>query len=90
MLRVIQHNHARSYVWTMAVLKPWVEQKADVVWLQKPPRESEGIRISHLAYQIGKRNRVWTVVCKWSGRTMNECTDLSKNAGDNAIVVDIK
>jgi len=60
------------------------------VCLQEPLRERAGIGISHLAYEIRKRKRVWTAVCKESGLITNERTDLSKNAGDDVIVVDIK
>ena len=43
-----------------------------------------------LAYDIRKRKRVWTVVSKGSSLTTNERIDLSRNAGDDIIVVDIK
>jgi len=86
----IQHNLARSYVWAMAVLETGVEQKADVVCLQEAPREIAGRGISHSAYVIRKRKRVWTAVCKGCGLTMNTRTDLSKNIGDDVIVLDIK
>jgi len=50
MIRVIQHNCARSYKWTIAVLEPGVERRADIVCLPEPPRERGDIGISHLAY----------------------------------------
>jgi len=34
MIRVIQHNCARSYEWTIAALETGVERRADVVCLQ--------------------------------------------------------
>jgi hypothetical protein len=34
MIRVIQHNCARSYEWTIAALETVVERRADVVCLQ--------------------------------------------------------
>ena len=37
MFRVIQQNCARSYVWTMAALRTWVERKSDAVCQQEPP-----------------------------------------------------
>jgi hypothetical protein len=54
MIRVIQHNCARSYEWTIAALETGVERRADVVCLQEPPRERGGIGISHSAYEIRK------------------------------------
>jgi hypothetical protein len=89
MFRAIQHNCARSYVWTMAALATGVERKADMVCLQEPPREREGVGISHPAYDIRKRKRVRTVVRKRSSFATNERTDLSKNALGDVIVVDI-
>jgi len=54
MFRSIQHNCARSYVWTMAALETGMERKADVVAVQEPPRERVGIGISHPAHEIRK------------------------------------
>jgi len=71
MFRAIQHNSARSYVWTMAGLEMVVERKADVVSLQEPPRERTGIGLSHPAYEIRERKRVWMVVRKGSGPITN-------------------
>jgi hypothetical protein len=58
MLQAIQHNCARSYIWAMAALQMGVERKADVVYLQEPPIETAGIRISHSAYDVKKREGV--------------------------------
>jgi hypothetical protein len=41
MLGAIQHNCGRSYGWTMAALEMGVEQNAEVVCLQEPPRERD-------------------------------------------------
>jgi len=65
--RVIQHNCARSYEWTIAALETGVERRAEVVCLQEPPRERGGIGISHLAYEIRKTKRVWTAIRRGSG-----------------------
>jgi hypothetical protein len=54
-----------------------------------PPREGAGSGISHSVYDIRKRKKVWTVVWKESDLTMNERTDVSKNAGDNVIVANL-
>ena len=50
MIRVIQHNCAKSYEWTNVALEAGVERRADVVCLQEPPSETGGIGISHSAY----------------------------------------
>jgi len=42
----------------MAALQMGVERKADVVYLQEPPIETAGIRISHSAYDVKKREGV--------------------------------
>jgi hypothetical protein len=52
MIRVIQHNCARSYEWTIAALEMGVERRPDVVCLQEAPRERGGIGISHSAYEM--------------------------------------
>jgi hypothetical protein len=90
MFKVIQHNCARSYIWTMAALETAVEREADVECLHKPPRDRAGSRNSHPVYNIRKRKRVWTAVPKGSGLTTSERTDLSRKAGDDVIVVEIK
>jgi len=66
------------------------EEMADVVCPQEPPREREGVGISHLAYNIRKRKTVWMAVGKGSGFPNNERTDLSKNPLSDVIVVDIE
>jgi hypothetical protein len=74
----------------MAALETGVERKADLVMLQEPPEERGGIGISHSAYEIRKRKRVWTAVRKGSGLATDERTDLSRGANDDAIVTDVK
>jgi hypothetical protein len=54
MIRVMQHNCARSYEWTIAALETGVERRADLVWLHEPLAEGEEIGISHSAYNIRK------------------------------------
>jgi len=90
MIRVIQHNCARSYEWTIVVLETGVEHRADVVCLQEPPRESGDIGISHLAYEIRNRKRVWRVIQQGSGLVVDEQTDLSRGANDNVIAPDVR
>jgi hypothetical protein len=74
----------------MAMLETAVEQKADVVCLQVPPRDRAGSGISHLAYDIWKWKKVWMAVRMVSSLPMNERTNLMKNAGHNIIVAEIK
>jgi len=90
MIKAIQHNCARSYEWTMAALETGVERKADVVCLQEPPRERGGFGISHSAYEIRKRHRVWTAIRKGSGLVVDERTDLSRGANNDVIVTDVR
>jgi len=75
MIRVIEHNCARSYVWTIAALEPGVERRADALCLPEPPRENGGIRISHSAYEKRKRKRVWTAIQRRSGLLVDEQKD---------------
>jgi hypothetical protein len=88
MIRVIQHNCARSYKWTIAALETGVERRADVVCLQEPPRETGGIGISHSAYEITKRTRVSTAIRRGSGLVVDERTDLSRGANHDVITTD--
>jgi hypothetical protein len=88
-IRAIQHNCARLYVWTIAALETGVKWKADLVCLQEPPRAREGVGISHPAYDIRKRKRVWAAGRTQSGIATNEWTDLCKHALGVIIVVDI-
>jgi hypothetical protein len=90
MIRVIQHNCARSYEWTIAALETGVECRADVVCLQEPPRERGGIGISHSAYEIRKRKRVWTAIRRGSGLVVDERTDLSRGANEDVIATDVR
>jgi len=90
MIRAIQSNCVRSYAWTMAALEPGVDWKADLVLSQEPPRENRRIGISHLAYEIRKRNSVWMVVRKGSGLATDEETDLSRGLNDDVVVTDVK
>jgi len=84
----IQHNCARSYELTIAVMEMGVERKADVVRLQQPPREKGGCGISHSAYLLRTRKRMWTAIQKGSGLVVDEPTDLSRGAHDDVIVTD--
>jgi len=90
MIRVIQHNCARSYEWTIAALETGVERRADVVCLQEPPRERGGIGISHSAYEVRKRKRVWTAIRRGSGLVVDERTDLSRGANEDVIATDVR
>jgi len=92
MIRVIQHNCARSYKWTIVALETGVERRADVVCLQEPPRERErgGVGISHSAYEIRKRKRVWTAIRRGSGLVVDERTDLSRGANEDGIANDVR
>jgi hypothetical protein len=90
MIRVIQHNCARSYEWTIAALETGVERRADVVCLQEPPRERGNIGISHSAYEIRERKRVWTAIRRGSGLVVDERTDLSRGANDDVIATDVR
>jgi hypothetical protein len=90
MIKAIQHNCARSYKWTIAALETGVERKADVVCLQEPPRETGGFGISHLAYEIRKRKRLWTARRKGSGLVVDEWTDLSRGANNDVILADVR
>jgi hypothetical protein len=55
MIRVIQHNCAKPSGWIIPGLETAVERREDVVCFQVPPRESAGIEISLLAYEMRKR-----------------------------------
>jgi len=90
MINAVQHNCARLYAWTMAALETGVERKADLVILQELPEERGGIGISHSAYKIRKRKRVWTAVPKGSGLATDERTDLSRATNNDVIVTDVK
>ena len=90
MIRVIQLNCAMSYEWTIASLETGVERRADVVCLQEPPIERGEIGISNLAYEMRKRNRVWTAIRKGSGLVVDEWTDQSTGANDNVIATDVR
>jgi hypothetical protein len=90
MTKAIQHNCARSYEWTIAALQTGVERKADVVCLQEPPRERGGCGISHSAYEIRKRKRVWTAIRKGSGLVVDELMHLSRGTHDDVIFTDVR
>jgi len=72
----------------MAELERGVEREMDVVCVHKPPRDRAESRISYATYDFGKRKRVRTAARKGSGLTMNERTDVRKNAGDDVIIFD--
>jgi endonuclease/exonuclease/phosphatase family metal-dependent hydrolase len=90
MIKAIQHNCDRSYEWTIAALETGIERNADVVCLQEPPRERGGLGISHSAYEIRKRKRVWTAIRKGSGLVVDDRTDLSRGANNDVIVTDVR
>jgi len=90
MIRVIQHNCARSYEWTIAALETGVERRVDLVCLQEPRREREDIGISHSAYEIRNRKRVWTAIQKGSGLVVDERTDLTRGANGDVIATDVR
>jgi len=90
MIRVIQHNCARSYEWTIAALETGVERRANVVCFQEPPRETGEFGISHSAYEIRKRKRVWTAIRKGSGPVVDERMVLSRVANDNVIATNVR
>ena len=58
--------------------------------MQEPPGEKARIGISHLAYKIRKRKRVWTAVRKGSGLATDERTDLTRGVNDDVMVTDVK
>jgi len=72
MIKAIQHNFTRSYEWTTAGQETGVECKADVVCLQEQPRERGGCGMRHSAYEIRKRQTVWTVIRKGNGLLVYE------------------
>jgi hypothetical protein len=74
----------------MAAVETIVERKADLGMLQEPPEERGAIGISHSAYEIRKRKRVWTAVRKESGLATDERTDLCRGVNDDVIVTDVK
>jgi hypothetical protein len=90
MIRVILHNCAGSYEWTIAALDTGVERSAEVVCLQEPLRERRGIRISHSAYEIRKRKRVWTAIRRGSGLVFDERRDLSRGANEDVMATDVR
>jgi len=90
MIRVIQHNGARSYEWTIAALETGVERRADVVCWQEPPRERGEIGISHSAYEMRKRKIVWMAIRKGSGLVVDKRTYLSRGANDDVIATDVR
>jgi hypothetical protein len=92
MIRVIQHNCARSYKWTIAALETGVERRAYVVCLQEPPRERSkgGVGISHSAYEIRKRKSVWTAIWRGSGLVVDVRTDLTRGAKEDVIATDVR
>jgi hypothetical protein len=90
MIRVIQHNSARSYEWTIMAFETGVECRVDIVCFQEPPRETGGIGISHSTYKIRKGNRVWMAIGRGSGLVIDERTDLSRGANDDVIATDVR
>jgi len=66
-----------------------VQCRADVVWLQEPPRERRNIGISHSADKLRKRTIVWTAIRKGSGRVVDEQTNLCRRANNHVIATDM-
>jgi len=62
------------------------------VCLQEPPRERErgGVGISHSAYEIRKRKRVWTAIRRGSGLVVDERTDSSRGVNEEVIATDVR
>jgi len=58
--------------------------------LQEPPRQKGGVGISHLAYEIRKRKRVWTAIGEGRGLVVDERKDSSRGANDDVIVTDVR
>jgi len=90
MIRVIQHNCARSYEWTIAALETGVERRADVVCFPERPRERGRIGMSQSAYEIRKRKRVWTAIRRGCGLVVDERTECSRGANDDVIATDVR
>jgi len=61
----------------------------DVLGLQEPLSERGEIRISHSAYEIGKRTRVSTAIWKGSSLVAGERTGLSRGAHDDVLATDV-
>jgi len=85
MIRVIQHNCARSLEWTITALETGDECREDVVCLQEPQKEIGAIRISHSAYEIRNRKRLRTAMTRVSGLVVDHRTDFSRGANDDII-----
>jgi len=90
MIRVIQHDCARSYAWTMAALETGVDRMADLLLWQEPPGKRWRIGISRPANEIRKRKTIRTAVGKGSGLATDKRTDLSRGANDNVMLTDVK
>jgi hypothetical protein len=90
MIRVIQHNYARSYDWRIAALQMGVERRADVMRFQQPTSEGGGIGISHSAYERRQRKTLWTAIRRGSGLVVVEWTDFSRGAKKDLIATDVR
>jgi len=75
MIRVIQHNCARSYKWIIAGHRTGVESGAYLVFLQEPPRETRGIGICHFAYEMRETQRTSMPIQRVSGVGVGQRTD---------------
>lgn len=58
--------------------------------MQEPPRERKAVGIIYSAYTIGKGERVWMTIQKWSGLVVDEQTELNRGANHDVIVTDIR
>jgi hypothetical protein len=90
MIRFMQHGSTRSYKWTLAQLETGVKRSVDIVSSQQPRRERGVIGISHSAYEIRERTRVWTAIRKRSGLVVAEQMDLSRAASEDVIANDVR
>ena len=72
------------------LLEMGVKHRIDVGRLQEPPRVRGSIGISHSAYKIRKRHRVWMAIRKGSGLVVDEPTDISRGANDNNIATAVR
>ena len=90
MIGVIHHNCTRSYKWTIAALETGVECRVDVVCLEESPRDRGEIGISHSAYEMRKRNRLWTTIQEGSGLVVDERTDVRRGANDDVNAADVR
>jgi hypothetical protein len=66
------------------------EEHGETREMEMQGTEVEKDIISHPAYEIRKRKRVWTVVHKGSGLATDAQTDLNRGANDDVTVTNVK